>query len=243
MAKYYITMVSQALYFGSKAFAGKYDKTGMEPAFLHSIRVCGSIKKAHGGEVLETAALLHDVIEDTAVTVDDLRQFFDKYPTEKVEEMVAIILSVTRGYTHRETRAMVFSPPPAGEVCDCKSRKCAVAAHIYDKEMYRDFVMRSKRHPKGRILKIADITDNMSPERVGSLPEAERGIAEERYVPALAFLKDGSATEYFTPRQLARLCVWCSKPFGEHEGQRLRLCPVATLLFPAGERPVFKGVR
>lgn len=246
----FISMTSVALQFGAKAFAGMMDKTGREPAFFHSMRVAAQVKRHGGGEVTTVAAYLHDVIEDTPITVEDIRDEFAIYPAEKVDEMIAIILSVTRGYIERYSgtaRTMVFSPPPPGQVCNCKPtskffRCLKPNEHLYDKETYRDFIMRSKRNPKGCLLKIEDITDNMSPARREGLSEEEKGIVEERYIPALAFLKDNKATEYFTPRQLARLCRWCSQPFGEHTGPD-RKCPAGSLLFHDSQRNTFKGVR
>ena len=251
MAKFYISMVSVALQIGAKAFAGKMDKTGREPAFWHSLRVEAAVARTGAGEIAQAAALLHDVVEDTSVTVDDIRWEFksnstETYPKGWVDDLIDAILSVTRGYIRRDTREMVFSPPPPTQVCNCRWTKMhggcdGNPAHVFDKETYRNFIMRSKRHPLGRIIKIADIVDNMSPTRREGLPEDEVGIVEERYAPALAFLKDSKATEYFTPRQLARLCRRCSMPFSEHAGNT-PTCP-GKQLFPDPQRSVFKGVR
>lgn len=238
MAGYEISMVSVAIPLAARAFAGKTDKTGREAAILHSLRVFDGVKKHHD-EITSVVALLHDTIEDTTVTVDDIRKEFAAYPPEKIEAIIDGVLSVTRGYIHRFSGKMVYSPPEAETVCDCSFRRCKNPAHEYDKEYYRDFIMRSKRHPRGRLVKIADINDNMSPGRTEGLPEDEKGIVEERYVPALRFLLDPQAEEYFTPRQLARLCQSCSKPFSEHVGTQ-RLCPVSGL-FPDDRR--FKGVK
>jgi (p)ppGpp synthase/HD superfamily hydrolase len=242
MAEWHISMVSVALDLGARAFAGKTDKTGREGAFLHSMRVYDAVKKSGGGEVVCSAALLHDVIEDTPTTVASLRAAFAAYPEETVEKMIAAVLSVTRGYIYRDSHTLVFEPPASEFVCDCEFKhKCENPDHLYKKETYRDFIMRSKRNPLGRAIKIADITDNMSPERVAGLPEDEKGIVEERYTPALAFLKDNKATEYFTPRQLARLCRWCSQSFSTHTGLDRR-CP-SGLLFNDPQRNKFKGVK
>jgi len=256
MAPLYISMVSVALQYMPPAFKGQKDKTGREMQFLHSLRVYDLVKKSSQAcEIAETAALLHDVIEDTDQTVDDLRRVFAAYPTEKVEKMIAIVLAVTRGYIRRADGVMVFSPPSPALVCDCrsaKSFKCVNTAHEYDKETYRDFVMRSKRHPLGRVVKIADITENSTPERTAGLSEAEKGIVEERYVPALAFLKDNKATEFFMPRQLERKCQFCLRPFSEHLGTPERFCSresmlaqpvIKTCVLVDPPRTTYKGVK
>lgn len=233
------TLVSVAIPFAARAFVGKTDKTGREGAILHSLRVDKLVQKARGGELAEAAALLHDTIEDTAVTEQDIRNEFADFGSETVEKLIAVVLSVTRGYIHRETKEMVFSPPPREQVCDCEFRRCTNPVHLYEKEKYRHFIERSKRNPLGRIVKIADITDNSSPSRIEGLSEEEKGIVEERYIPALAFLRDPNATEFYTPRQLARECRFCHQTFAKHEG-RERTCPVKGL-FP--DQRTFKGVK
>jgi (p)ppGpp synthase/HD superfamily hydrolase len=57
------------------------------------------------------------------------------------------------------------------------------------KETYVNFCTRSKANKIGRIVKIADLRDNMSPERHNALPESEKGIMN-RYVKALAFMQE-----------------------------------------------------
>lgn len=57
------------------------------------------------------------------------------------------------------------------------------------KETYEAFTIRSKANKIGRIVKIADLKDNMSPERHNALPESEKGIMK-RYVKALAFMQE-----------------------------------------------------
>jgi (p)ppGpp synthase/HD superfamily hydrolase len=242
MADAKFTMVGVAIPFAAKAFVGKFDKTGREDAIMHSLRVERLVAKSCRSDITQAAALLHDTIEDTYVTEASIREEFAAYPAEDVEKLVAAVLSVTRGYINRETRTMTFSPPPNELVCDCRSAmsfKCVNPCHTYDKETYREFVMRSKRNPLGRIIKIADITDNMSPARTEGLPEDERGIVEERYVPALAFLRDNNATEFYTQRQLDRLCEHCHSPFAEHVKTN-GLCAEPDLF---GKRRKFKGVR
>lgn len=66
-----IIMLNKAIEIASKAHAGQIDKGG-NPYILHPLRVminfCGS-----ENEVVKICAVLHDVIEDTDVTLDNLR--------------------------------------------------------------------------------------------------------------------------------------------------------------------------
>lgn len=54
-----------------RAHEGQIDKSG-RPYYLHPLRV--SMRLAHCSAAERHAALLHDVVEDTAVTMQDLRE-------------------------------------------------------------------------------------------------------------------------------------------------------------------------
>lgn len=57
-------------------------------------------------------------------------------------------------------------------------------------ETYTEFILRSKAHPLGRLVKLADLAHNMSPERMANLPPEMQGISR-RYEKALAILNEG----------------------------------------------------
>lgn len=178
MANFEITLTSKAIAFAAKAHAGQMDKCG-EPYILHPLRVFDIVKKRGGSDAACAAALLHDVVEDTPVTMHEIKSIFGS-------EVARIVASVTRCYFHKVTKEVVYTPP-----------KPEVAAE-YDKELYREFVMRSKRDPEGKLVKEADLMDNTLPERTACLPEGEKEMTEKRHIPALAFIRDKSAT-YFAP--------------------------------------------
>jgi hypothetical protein len=60
--------IEKALQIAAKAHEGQRDKEGL-PYILHPLRVMAAV----AGEDAQIAAILHDVIEDTPVTADDLR--------------------------------------------------------------------------------------------------------------------------------------------------------------------------
>src|SRR5271156_6799145 len=101
MANFYISMVSVAVQMAARAFAGMTDKTGREAAIMHSLRVEKLVAKTGAGDLACAAALLHDTIEDTKVTENDIRNEFATYGIEQVEKLIATVLSVTRGYICR----------------------------------------------------------------------------------------------------------------------------------------------
>ena len=61
--------IEKALQIAAQAHEGQKDKGG-EPYILHPLRAMMSVQ----GEEAQIVAVLHDVIEDTSVTADDLRQ-------------------------------------------------------------------------------------------------------------------------------------------------------------------------
>lgn len=138
--------VRQAIQFATIRHKDQKDKAG-KPYIAHCYRVALSVWGF--GEDYFVAAMLHDTVEDTPTTLDEVENLFGKTVRDAVD-------SVTR----RE---------------------------VPKKEPYEEFVLRSKADPIGRIVKIADVYDNMSPERRIE-PPAEREKKMERYEKALAVL-------------------------------------------------------
>ena len=67
-------MLDKAISIMAQAFEGRYDKGG-KPYALHCIRVMNKVMvRCPNDEELASAAVLHDVVEDTAWTLDKLMQ-------------------------------------------------------------------------------------------------------------------------------------------------------------------------
>lgn len=66
--------LGSAIALAAEKFEGKYDKSG-EPYILHCLAVRENVKKWNDPE-LEIAAVLHDIIEDTNVTLYDLKGLY-----------------------------------------------------------------------------------------------------------------------------------------------------------------------
>ena len=78
--------IETALQIAAKAHAGQRDKEGV-PYILHPLRVMHRVQ----GEAAQIVAVLHDVVEDTPVTLDDLR----------AAGFAADILAAVERVTHR----------------------------------------------------------------------------------------------------------------------------------------------
>jgi guanosine-3',5'-bis(diphosphate) 3'-pyrophosphohydrolase len=75
--------LEKAIAIAAAAHAGQVDKAG-QPYILHPIRVMLSVTGSHA----QMAAILHDVVEDTSVTVDQLVD--EGFPAEVVTAVVAL---------------------------------------------------------------------------------------------------------------------------------------------------------
>jgi hypothetical protein len=103
--------IERALQIAARAHAGQKDKEGL-PYILHPLRAMLSLQ----GEEAQIVAVLHDVLEDTAVTADDLRQAGFSEP------VVAAVLCVT----HRRDE------PYADYVVRCKGNEIARRVKLAD---------------------------------------------------------------------------------------------------------------
>jgi (p)ppGpp synthase/HD superfamily hydrolase len=118
-----------------------------EPYILHPLRVMLRVRERGGSEAAQCAAILHDVVEDTDVTLDDLRN---------------------AGFTEETVRAI-----------DAVTKR----PHEHGEEGYEAFVERAAADPLGRMIKIADLEDNMDLRRVDVLTEKEHRRLD-RYLKA-----------------------------------------------------------
>jgi len=134
-----------------RAHHGQADKGGL-PYILHPIRVALRLRGT-GKRHTVRAALLHDVIEDTAVTEAELR-------TWEPPDVVDAVKWVSRPKT--EPRQTYF------EWIESIATAAPLAA---------------------RLVKLADLYDNLSPSRLNVLPTVEAGGMWKRYTKALTILE------------------------------------------------------
>jgi guanosine-3',5'-bis(diphosphate) 3'-pyrophosphohydrolase len=113
--------LDRAIEIAVRAHTGQIDKAG-QPYILHPLRVMFAVRSLHE----RMTAVLHDVVEDTPVSLSDLRS--DGFPAE--------VLDAIRALTKT-----------AGE------DRIAAA-------------MRAAENPIARVVKLADVTDNMDLSRI-----------------------------------------------------------------------------
>lgn len=122
-------VLEKAIYFATKKHFGQVDKGG-NPYILHPLRVMQSVDTLPG----KIAAILHDVIEDTDATIDDL-----KNEVGVPEYILEAILAVTK--TQNESKV--------------------------------DAAKRAAANPIARLVKLADVQDNMDLSRLPKVTQKD----------------------------------------------------------------------
>jgi hypothetical protein len=135
--------IEQANALAERFHLGQFDKAG-RPFIEHPRRV-SKLVTAHEEKL---TALLHDLLEDAALTPADLMC------AGTPQRVIQAVMALTR------------------------------AKH----ESYRDFVLRAAHDPIARAVKIADITDNTSEERLRLLDEKVASRLRAKYADALSLL-------------------------------------------------------
>ena len=101
-------MVDRARDVAFEAHAGQYDKAG-QPYYLHPYAVA---ERVEGGDTERAVAYLHDVVEDTPITLDDLRGM--GFPEEVIDGVDA--MSRREGETYTDYIYRVRENPCARNV-------------------------------------------------------------------------------------------------------------------------------
>jgi (p)ppGpp synthase/HD superfamily hydrolase len=149
--------IEKALQIAARAHEGQKDKEGL-PYILHPLRVMHAVQ----GEDAQIVAVLHDVIEDTAVTVEDMRQ------AGFSERVLSALLLVT----HRKDE------PYADYVVRCKADDVARRVKLADLEdntrlprtiLRPDRLERDLARIRRYVLSYKFLTDQLSEEQYRSL--------------------------------------------------------------------------
>jgi (p)ppGpp synthase/HD superfamily hydrolase len=78
-------MVFEAIEFAARAHRGQYRKATKIPYLMHPLSAARTVIDAGCAEEVVAAALLHDIVEDTSHTVEDIRAQFGPRVAELVE--------------------------------------------------------------------------------------------------------------------------------------------------------------
>lgn len=83
-----IDLIDRAIGFAAQAHHGQKRKTGGMPYIAHPVAVAMILQQMGCDETVIAAGLLHDTVEDTPVTMDDIRRHFG-------DEVAAIVAGCT----------------------------------------------------------------------------------------------------------------------------------------------------
>ena len=70
------SLVDRAIGFAARAHEGQRRKTGNVPFIAHPVGVAMLLLEMGCADEVVAAGLLHDTVEDTKVSIDDIRQQF-----------------------------------------------------------------------------------------------------------------------------------------------------------------------
>lgn len=122
--------LERAIAIAAEAHTGQKDRAGA-PYILHPIRLMIQMDS----ENAMMAAVLHDVVENSVWTLDDLRK----------EEFSNEVLNAVDSLTHRDKEG----------------------------EDYWDYIQRAKSDPIAIKVKLADLEDNLNPDRLNEITEKD----------------------------------------------------------------------
>lgn len=83
-------LIKRALAFATKAHGDQKRKYHGEPYIVHPIEVMEIVKSVDHDDAMLAAALLHDVVEDTRVTIEELRKEFGDDVAALVDDLTDV---------------------------------------------------------------------------------------------------------------------------------------------------------
>jgi (p)ppGpp synthase/HD superfamily hydrolase len=119
-------MLDEVLKFATKAHGDQKRKYTNDPYIVHPIAVSEIVKTVAHTDEMVAAALLHDVVEDTDVTLDQIK---DKFGS-KVAELVGWLTDISRPEDgNRKTRKTLDREHSAEAPADAQTIKLADLIH------------------------------------------------------------------------------------------------------------------
>jgi len=116
-----ITTIDKAMFFAEMAHSGQTRKYSDDPYITHPVRVSKIVADAGGSDDMIVAALLHDVVEDTSVTHDEI---LDKFGSD-VSDLVFGLTDVDLSMGNRKTRKALDRDRIASSSADVQLIKLA----------------------------------------------------------------------------------------------------------------------
>lgn len=90
-------MIDKAIIFAANAHKGMYRKGNNQPYIFHPLEVLNLVSMMSQDEDILCAAILHDTVEDTSVTIEDIAREFNK----RVAQLVGYESEDKRGQVNK----------------------------------------------------------------------------------------------------------------------------------------------
>ena len=97
-----ISLVDQAIGYAAKAHEGQHRKSGSTPYIAHPFGVAMILQQLDCDETVIAAGLLHDIVEDTKTTLDEVRDRFG----DEVADIVAVCTEPPKKKVNWESRKL-----------------------------------------------------------------------------------------------------------------------------------------
>ena len=127
-----MSITDTALAFATAAHAavGQKRKYSNDDYIVHPIRVANIVKQHGGTDAMIAAAYLHDVVEDTNVTMDTITGMFGSVVASLVDDLTDVSCSYDG---NRATRKSIDAQHTADASADAQFIKCAdIIDNAYD---------------------------------------------------------------------------------------------------------------
>lgn len=131
-------MLGEALAFAAEAHRDQKDKQGV-PYILHPFRIVEALRRDNWSETHQAAGGLHDTVEDTETTLEEIHERFGSLIRDAVDALSR------RG--HWETQPLQQE-----------------ALWVWD-ETYKEYIRRCCKNNIARVVKRYDVYDNADPHR------------------------------------------------------------------------------
>jgi len=153
-------LLNRAYVFAMKAHGGQVRKSG-DPYFTHPLAVAQILTGIRADPATVATALLHDVVEDTDVSLEDIKRFFG-------EEIAKLVDGVTK-----------LSQYELGRVPGVGDAPVEMTHHAVQFEQFRKFVVSMASDVRILLVKLADRLHNM--RTLGFFDDAQKRarIAQE----------------------------------------------------------------
>jgi GTP pyrophosphokinase len=167
-------LVQRAYTYAEEAHRDQKRASG-EPYITHCVAVAGILAEMKVPPVVVISGLLHDTVEDTKITLDDLRRDFGDEVAKLVDGVTKLtnLPRVSRGDQHMKEAEAPVEIDPAEESRLARSRRQDLAS-----ETLRKTFLAMGEDIRVVLIKLADRLHNM--RTLGFMPEAKRRrIAQE----------------------------------------------------------------